>query len=540
MAKNMRIRLRNLKLEDHTSLREAMMKAYHDMEGAIWRKEQISKLLEIFPEGQLCVTVNGQVVAVALSLIVDYDLFGDEHTYKRITGNYTFDTHDPEGDVLYGIDIFVHPEYRGLRLARRLYEARKDLCERLNLKSIVAGGRIPNYGKYADKLKPREYIEKVQNKEIYDPTLTFQISNGFHVIKVMTGYLEGDESSREYATLIEWNNIYYEQKPKIAGRAHEVVRLGLVQWQMRSFPDVGTLHDQMEFFVDAVSSYQADFCLFPEFFNAPLLAEFDHLHEAQAMRELARYTEPLRDKFLDLAISYNVNIITGSMPWIADEGRLKNVGYLCRRDGSWEKFEKIHITPNERQYWGMTGGDEVRVFDTDCGKIGVLICYDVEFPELPRLLAMQGMQILFVPFLTDTQNGYIRVRRCAQARAIENECYVAIAGSVGNLPKVENMDIQFAQSAVFTPSDFAFPTNGVKSEATPNSEMTLIADVDRDLLKELNAYGSVRNLRDRRTDLYSLQLKQDSPPRDITKGGNGEGSTRAKPGSRMGRGPTHG
>ncbi|HRW90416.1 MAG TPA: hypothetical protein P5027_10740, partial [Flavobacteriales bacterium] len=109
--------------------------------------------------------------------------------------------------------------------------------------------------------------------------------------------------------------------------------------------------------------------------------------------------------------------------------------------------------------------------------------------------------------LTDTQNGYIRVRRCAQARAIENECYVAIAGSVGNLPKVENMDIQFAQSAVFTPSDFAFPTNGVKSEATPNTEMTLIADVDRDLLKELNAHGAVRNLKDRRTDLYTLGLK---------------------------------
>ena len=128
-----------------------------------------------------------------------------------------------------------------------------------------------------------------------------------------------------------------------------------------------------------------------------------------------------------------------------------------------------------------------------------------------RLLAMQGMQILFVPFLTDTQNGYMRVRRCAQARAIENECYVAIAGSVGNLPKVENMDIQFAQSAVFTPSDFAFPTNGIKSEATPNTEMTLIVDVDRDLLKELNAHGSVRIMRDRRTDLYELKLLKNAP-----------------------------
>ncbi|MDP2061073.1 MAG: carbon-nitrogen hydrolase, partial [Flavobacteriaceae bacterium] len=105
------------------------------------------------------------------------------------------------------------------------------------------------------------------------------------------------------------------------------------------------------------------------------------------------------------------------------------------------------------------------------------------------------------------QNGYSRVRHCAQARAIENECYVAISGSVGNLPKVHNMDIQFAQSVVFTPCDFAFPTNGIKAEATPNTEMILVADVDIDLLKELNKFGSVKNLRDRRTDLYEVKLK---------------------------------
>lgn len=138
-----------------------------------------------------------------------------------------------------------------------------------------------------------------------------------------------------------------------------------------------------------------------------------------------------------------------------------------------------------------------------------MICYDVEFPELSRILAEDGIDILFVPFLTDTQNGYSRVRNCAQARAIENECYVAIAGSVGNLPKVHNMDIQYAQSMVFTPCDFSFPTNGIKAEATPNTEMILIADVDIDLLRALNQFGSVRNLKDRRTDIYSLIRKNE-------------------------------
>ena len=100
------------------------------------------------------------------------------------------------------------------------------------------------------------------------------------------------------------------------------------------------------------------------------------------------------------------------------------------------------------------------------------------------------------------------MRHCAQARAIENECYVAISGCVGNLPKVHNMDINYAQSAVFTPSDFQFPTNAVKAEATTNTEMVLIADVDLSLLKELHEHGSVQVLKDRRTDLYDVTLKK--------------------------------
>ena len=129
------------------------------------------------------------------------------------------------------------------------------------------------------------------------------------------------------------------------------------------------------------------------------------------------------------------------MPLLKEDGALYNVGYLIRRDGSYEMYEKVHVTPDEQKSWGLSGGKMVKTFDTDCARIGVLICYDVEFPELARIMADQGMQILFVPFLTDTQNGYSRVRVCAQARAIENECFVVIAGSVGNLPRVHNMDI---------------------------------------------------------------------------------------------------
>ncbi|MBK5277601.1 MAG: bifunctional GNAT family N-acetyltransferase/carbon-nitrogen hydrolase family protein [Bacteroidia bacterium] len=498
----MKIEITHLTITDYFDLKESMLDAYTAW-GAYWRDHQIEHLLKIFPEGQLCIKVDDKLVGAALSLIVDYKNLGDNHTYKDATGNYSFSSHDPYGDVLYGIEIFIRPEHRGLRLGRRLYDARKEMCEKLNLRAIIAGARLPRYAEHAQALTPKAYIEKVKQKELYDPTLTFQLSNEFHVRKIMKGYMPGDAESMEYAALIEWINIYYEPKHKWLEKKTDV-RLGLIQWQMRPFKNFESLCEQIEFFIDAASGYKSDFILFPEFFHAPLMAEYNDITEAEAIRGLAKYTEPLKNKFAEWAISYNVNIITGSFPDLR-EGKLYNIGYLCHRNGKVEEYQKLHITSGERESWGMVGGDVLKTYDTDCGKIGILICYDVEFPELSRLLADDGMDILFVPFLTDTQNAYIRVRHCAQARAVENECFVAIAGSVGNLPKVNNMDIQYAQSAVFTPSDFAFPTNGVKAETTPNTEMTLIVDVDLILLKELNHKGAVTNLKDRRKDLYRLE-----------------------------------
>ncbi|MCF4102584.1 bifunctional GNAT family N-acetyltransferase/carbon-nitrogen hydrolase family protein [Gillisia sp. M10.2A] len=501
------IELRNLRVKDYEELKLSMIEVYSSMENAYWSKADIKTLVNKFPDGQFCIIIDGKIAGCALSIIVDYDKIDDDHKYTDIVGGENFSTHNKNGNVLYGIDVFIHPEYRGMRLGRRLYEARKELCEQLNLKAIIFGGRIPNYGPYAQELTPKKYIEKVKLKEIHDPVLSFQLSNDFHVKKVIKGYLPGDHESKEFATLMEWNNIYYTKPEKLIDTKKKVVRLGLVQWQMRLFKDYDALVSQIEFFVDAVSDYQSDFILFPELFNAPLMAQFNHLNEAEAIRGLSSYTDRLLETFRNFAITYNINIITGSMPQAVGE-HMYNVGFLCRRDGSVERYEKLHITPAEESAWGMKGGNSLQTFDTDCGKIGVLICYDVEFPELPRLLAEEGMNILFVPFMTDTQNGYSRVKICAQARAVENECYVAVAGSVGNLPKVNNMDIQYSQSAVFTPSDFAFPVNGIKAEATPNTESTLLVDVDLDLLKELHNFGSVRNMKDRRKDLYSLKRKK--------------------------------
>ncbi|WP_312824321.1 carbon-nitrogen hydrolase family protein [Epilithonimonas sp.] len=503
----MQVEIRKLSIDDYDELAEAMRKAYPEIDDNVWSKRNIQKLTSIFAEGQICILVDGKLAAAALSIIVQYELFGDQHTYNEITGNESFNTHSNNGNVLYGIEVFVDPEFRALRLGRRLYDARKELCEILNLKSIIVGGRIPNYHLYSKELSPRQYINKVRNKEIYDPVLSFQIGNNFSPVKILKGYLKGDVESEEYAVLLQWNNIYYTAKKNTM--QDSVIRLGLIQWQMRPLKDLEDFYKQVEFFVDAVAGYQSDFCLFPELFNTPLLAPFNHMNERESMEKLSELTEEIKEKISEFAVSYNVNIISGSMP-ILEDGKLYNVSYLLHRDGKIDEYRKVHITPNERKYYGMTGGNEIKVFDTDCGKIGVIICYDVEFPELPRLLADQGMKILFVPYLTDTQNAYTRVRHCAAARAIENECYVAIAGCVGNLPGVNNMDIQFGQATVFTPSDFAFPSNAIKGEATPNTEMTLIVDVDLNLLKELHYNGAVKTLTDRRQDLYDVILRNQS------------------------------
>ena len=500
-----RLRLRQLTLEDYPALARLMDQVYHDIGGA-WPEETIATLIRLFPEGQLVIEDNGTLIATALTVKVSYDRFSNPHRYEDLITDDKVRSHSRKGDALYGLDVFVDPEYRGYRLGRRLYEARKDLCREENLRAILAGGRLPGYTNYADKMTVTEYIAEVEARTIYDPILTFQLSNGFDVKRLLVKYLPEDESSRGYATLLEWDNILYQPEDDGDWPRRSVVRLGVVQRRMRSARSVEDLLSQVEFFSDSLSDYRADFAVLPEFFSAPLMGLKTDLNSVEAVRYLASFTEEIRDAMADMAVSYNINIIGGSMP-LEEDGRIYNVAYLMRRDGSVEQQKKIHITPHERKDWAIQGGDGLRIFDTDAGRIGILICYDVEFPELGRLLAEQGMEILFVPFWTDTKNGYLRVRHCAQARAIENECYVAISGSVGNLPRVDNVDIQYAQSAVFSPSDFYFPHDGTISESVPNTEMLLFADIDLEKLKLLHSEGSVTNIRDRRKDLYSLVWK---------------------------------
>ena len=504
-AEKVHLKICNLAKHQYEDIKQLMDGVYTELGGA-WPMHTISHLIDEFPEGQIGIFDDGHLVGIALSVQVDYARFSNPHTYEDIVDSNDNINSDREGDALYGLDVVIAASHRGLRLGRRLYDARKELCRQYNLRAILAGGRIPKYHNHSDTMTPMEYIEKVDRKEIYDPILSFQLSNDFQVKRLLKKYLPEDAQSVGYATLLEWNNILYEPMDTVLASAKTIIRVGAVQWQMRTVESVEELLKQVEYFVDTVSDYQSDFIVFPEFFNAPLMGLTEQHSQTEAIRYLAEYTELFRNEMSRMAIEYNANIVTGSMP-LAEGDKIYNVSYLCHRSGQIDEQRKIHITPHEKNDWVIQGGDKISVFETDAGRVGILICYDVEFPELGRILAEQGIEILFVPFWTDTKNSYLRVRHCAQARAIENECYVVIAGSVGNLPQVESLDVQYGQSAVLSPSDFSFPHDGILSEATPNTEMLLFSDLDLDKLKILHSEGTVRNLKDRRQELYQVILK---------------------------------
>jgi predicted amidohydrolase len=195
----------------------------------------------------------------------------------------------------------------------------------------------------------------------------------------------------------------------------------------------------------------------------------------------------------------------GGTHFIEENGDIFNVGFLFRRDGTIEKQSKIHVTPNEKKWWGIAEGNEIHVFETDCGKIAIQVSYDIEFPELARIAVEKGANIIFVPFSAEDRQGYLRVRYCAQARAIENQVYICIAGTVGNLTHVENMDIQYAQSGIFSPADFEFARDGIVGECDANVDTVVVGEVDLEKLKRSRNSGSLRQLRDRRHDLYRIE-----------------------------------
>jgi predicted amidohydrolase len=389
-----------------------------------------------------------------------------------------------------------------------------QLCQSLRLRGIAICGRLPLLRRRLARVGTVEaYLQAVKSKEIKDPTFSFQERQGFELVKLLPRYLPEDLDSMGYGALLVWRNpeVCSGQGEAVqpSPRASGTVRVATVQYQQRGIHSFGEFETIVTYFVDAVSDYKADFVLFPELFTLQLLSiENEPVPPELAIDHLTDYTPRIRELFHRLAVKFNVNIIAGSHPTKTEEGHIRNISYICLRDGSIYTQPKIHPTPDEVYWWNIEGGDELEVIPTDCGPIGVLICYDSEFPELARHLTDQGATILFVPFCTAERNGYLRVRYSCQARAVENQCYVVLSGNVGNLPRVRNMDIQYAQSCILTPCDFHFARDGIAADTTPNAEAVALADLRMDSLTVARNAGSVRNRGDRRHDLYRVVWKK--------------------------------
>lgn len=174
-------------------------------------EDQFKNLLNIFPQGQFVAELNGRIVGLSISLVILWDSYSLRHSWPEITNEGHFDTHDLKGRTLYGAEVCVDPTYRGQGVGQALYAARRNLCKAMNLKRIIAGGRLPDYHKYSQFMSPEEYAKQVIWGDLYDPVLRFQLDQGFDYCGILHGYLPSDLESIGNAALIVWLNKDYDK-----------------------------------------------------------------------------------------------------------------------------------------------------------------------------------------------------------------------------------------------------------------------------------------------------------------------------------------
>ncbi|GIO11499.1 hypothetical protein J19TS2_10540 [Cohnella xylanilytica] len=280
------------------------------------------------------------------------------------------------------------------------------------------------------------------------------------------------------------------------------MRVSAVQFELKDVESFESFREQVVHYVRNASEYGAKFVLFPEFVTTPLLAIGDTTGRGQPVAKLAEYTEEYKALFSGLAREYGVYIIGGTHVTQAGD-RIRNTAFLFAPDGRVWTQDKLHITPTEREEWNVSPGEGVEVFETEYGKIGLLTCYDIEFPEIVRIVRAKGADVIFCPSCTDDRHGFYRVRYCCHARAVENQVYIVTTGTVGSLRRVDFMRANYGQAAVIAPNDIPFPPRGILAEGEINEDMLITADLDLSLLEDVRKAGSVTTWRDRRTDLYT-------------------------------------
>jgi predicted amidohydrolase len=279
------------------------------------------------------------------------------------------------------------------------------------------------------------------------------------------------------------------------------LRVAALQYYIRPVRTFEQFRDQVESLADTAVDYKCHLLVFPEYFTVQLLTLGDVKRPiAEQIRDLAGQGTRFEELMAKVARRTGLYVVAGTIPARDDgEGPVYNQSFLFSPSGERGIQRKLHMTRFETEEWNVTAGTRLRVFETELGKLAIVVCYDVEFPELARAAAREGAFLLIVPSCTDDRQGFLRVRYCAQARAIENQVYVIQSSTVGSLPMVPAVSLNYGQASILTPSDFAFSRDGILAEGVPNQESMVIGELNLQTIQDSRLSGTVLPLRDSRT-----------------------------------------
>jgi predicted amidohydrolase len=277
------------------------------------------------------------------------------------------------------------------------------------------------------------------------------------------------------------------------------IRVAALQYLIRPFSGFHEFAEQVTALVETAADYDCDLLVFPEYFTVQLLtAERERRAVDRQIRHLTQYVPQYVALMQDLAETYAIHIVGGTIPVAdpEDDDRIYNDCYVFGPDRHYGVQGKLHMTRAEKEEWFCSPRSSLKIFETPFGRLGVTVCYDVEFPEIARAIARAGANLLIVPSQTDERQGFLRVRYCAHARAIENQMYVVHTSTVGSLPKTPAISLNYGQASILTPSDFPFARDGILAEGTPNQEMMILGELDMEVIDESRERGTVLPLND--------------------------------------------
>ncbi|RAL21774.1 amidohydrolase [Lujinxingia litoralis] len=257
--------------------------------------------------------------------------------------------------------------------------------------------------------------------------------------------------------------------------------------------------DKITSWVKEAAGHDAQLAVFPEYASMELVSLFAEEVRQDLpfqMSEMQRLLDDYLALHRELARQYGMYVVGGSFPVRLPDGSYRNRAYVFSPQGRVDYQEKILMTRFESELWLISYGDQLKVFETPFGAFGINICYDSEFPLLARRQVEAGANLIVAPSCTDSAYGYHRVRIGCQARALENQCYVAHAVLVGEASWSIAIDENCGRAAVYTPVDVGFYEDGIASIGEWNAAQWVYADVDLARSEEVRVRGEVLNFRD--------------------------------------------